>query len=142
MKRYLPFALPALLLAAGCGLDTGLPDGVSVGVISAAALHTPALAVPDTVAVNETFNAVVTTLGYGSCWQASNTVVDLRADSVAMVPYDENRGGTCTAVLVELSRNVPLHFTKAGRATVVLRGRAETELGYAPTEVSATVVVR
>ena len=82
--------------------------------------------VPDSVAVEEAFTAVVYTLGSG-CISFNGTRVDVEGNTATITPYDTfktpGRSTGCETYLTANRHEATIRFRKKGQATVFLRIR-------------------
>jgi hypothetical protein len=129
MKNPLVWLL-ALPLLAACPSPTdsgsdGLGEERRAGIIESQHLHSPALTAPATVTAGQTFQAVVTTLGYSGCWRNAGEDVTNAAGLAIVHPYDMVRGEVCTDALVEIRHIVFLRFDTPGTAQIVVQGRSD-----------------
>ena len=103
---------------------------------------------PDEVAVDQDFEATITTIGPNGCWSVDGADVDSSPLLAEIMPWDRVSTDpeiACTQALVALARTVTLRFTEKGDATIRVLGRrvVDGELEDATTEVvEKTVRVR
>ncbi|HYH80429.1 MAG TPA: hypothetical protein VEX86_11555 [Longimicrobium sp.] len=127
MKR-IPGCIVMTLVLGACSLGT---DGEArePGIVASAALKTPVLVAPTTVAAGQTFQVTVTTLGLHSCYRAGGADVTLAATEARIRPYDHIATIDCKQGELLLSRTVALHFDTPGTARIVVEGQNDPRLG-------------
>jgi hypothetical protein len=88
------------------------------------------IAAPDTVLANASFAATVHSYGSSNCTTPDGVELTLTAAEARVIPYDRvpaDRGTLCTSDLRAQPHPVELRFTRAGRASIVVRGEVIDE---------------
>lgn len=88
--------------------------------------NAPALTVPASAHVGESFEVQVITAGSSGCTQVARTTVTSNASGTLIAPYNRQPTGSgfaCTAVISSVLHRVTLTFSTPGTKTIWLRAR-------------------
>jgi hypothetical protein len=102
------------------------------------------IAAPDTVTAGVPFEATISTIGSGGCWDDDGADVAYETGLALVTPFDRvttRVGGApaaCTRIFVKLPRTVRLVFGQPGVATLRVSGR-KVSGGVLSTATPATV---
>ena len=101
--------------------------GSSAGRAAAEGSRPPEMVVaPDTVQAGVPFTAVITTIGFDSCWDADGASIESNPQLAVVTPYDrysrsEEQG--CLTMHFPLQHAVQVTFTQPGEAILRVNGR-------------------
>jgi hypothetical protein len=162
-RTYLPL-LTLLMVGSACADLTGAAGKRKPGILqwerggasrssatlALSPLSGPAVvSAPDTVRAGEWFEAVITTIGLDSCWEAAGAERKLAANLVVVTPYDIDRRDArrgCFDVETALPRTVKIRFEERGEATLRVHGRkivgADPDQQGTPMTVEKKIFVR